>query len=231
VRLFHFDRRHYPGEARNYGVEHAQGDVLVFLDADCRVTPDWLAKIFDTHARVDVIGSAIANGNPESLVSWAHYLFEFSQWLPSGAPRFVEDLAGGGLSLKRAVFERYGPFPAGVHSQDTVLIWRLREAGHRLWLDPANCVLHHHETSARSLLAGRLVRGRHFASVRVEEKALGLGRRCLLIAGSPLLPFVLFARGRGEYGKPASFARGSCASGRWCSLRGARGRAGSCWAT
>lgn len=34
-----------PGVARNRGVELAQGDILVFIDADCVAPPDWLERI------------------------------------------------------------------------------------------------------------------------------------------------------------------------------------------
>src|SRR3982750_2424346 len=35
------ERRLYPGDARNVGVERASGRIFAFTDADCVVDPDW----------------------------------------------------------------------------------------------------------------------------------------------------------------------------------------------
>src|SRR5713226_5510019 len=42
MRLFHFDERKLPGDARNFAAARACGDILIFLDADSFVEPDWI---------------------------------------------------------------------------------------------------------------------------------------------------------------------------------------------
>src|ERR1700704_2751850 len=37
-----------PGPARNAGAESAVGEILAFIDADCRADPDWLRTVAQT---------------------------------------------------------------------------------------------------------------------------------------------------------------------------------------
>ena len=47
-----------PGPSRNLGMEYAQGDVFVFVDSDCTVPPEWVARIIAAMAtgEVDAFG-------------------------------------------------------------------------------------------------------------------------------------------------------------------------------
>jgi GT2 family glycosyltransferase len=164
VQLFRFGERKLPGEARNYAAGRASGDILVFLDADCAVEPDWIEEIIGAHdGRHAAIGGAICNGNPESPTAVAHYLFEFSRWLPTAPPHEQDEIPGGCLSIQRGAFERHGPFPETTYSEDTVLSWRLRAAGLHLLFIPSISVFHLHTLAAPELLRVKAYHGRCFA--------------------------------------------------------------------
>ena len=45
VKLIHLDRQTLPGSGRNLGVQHAQGEIIMFTDADCVPDPDWISQI------------------------------------------------------------------------------------------------------------------------------------------------------------------------------------------
>ena len=83
------------------------------------------------------IGGAVANGTPESLIAWAAFFCEFSQWIPTGRRRYMKDCAGANISYKREVFDKVGVFIEGTYCSDTNFHWRLEEVGHRLLFAPS----------------------------------------------------------------------------------------------
>ena len=189
VHLLHSDQRMYPGDSRNAGAGLASGDILAFLDADTTVTPDWALEVARAHTGpYAAVGGSLLNANPESLVGWAHYLFEFSAWLPYGAAREQNEIPGGCLSITREAFARYGPFPEHTYSEDSVLSWRIRAAGERLLFAPAIRVSHVNREDLWGLLQDKCRHGRDFAEQRMVFS------RWIYGLGAPALPFLLVGR-------------------------------------
>lgn len=61
-----FEQKHKgPGEARNLGVRHAKGKILVFVDADMTFAPDFIQKLVDPLIR----GKAKGTSSREEIVS------------------------------------------------------------------------------------------------------------------------------------------------------------------
>jgi len=114
VRITHFEKRKYCGDARNVGISVARGKIIAQIDADCRAAPEWIERIIKAHeSEYPAIGGAIANGNPESMVGWAAYFCEYSQWMPEQSAGWMLDIAGANMSYKRGLLQRYGPFIEG----------------------------------------------------------------------------------------------------------------------
>ena len=121
VRLFTFPERRFPSSARNFAVSQARGEIIAFTDADCVVAPGWLGEIIGAHrSDLPVIGGAIDNGSPESYIGWVYYFCEFNQWMPRARRGLVSEIPTCCLSMKRAAFDRYGPFLDGTYCSDTV---------------------------------------------------------------------------------------------------------------
>ncbi len=196
VRLFTFSVRKYPGDARNYGIAQAKSDLLAFIDADCVAEPDWVANIVAAHRRRKdaVIGGAVGNANPESLVGWAYYFCEFSQWMPGLPEQWMAEIPTCCLSLKRAVFEKYGPFLAGTYCSDSAFHWKLRKDGRRPRFVPSIRVNHINPTGLGRFVRHAPFHGRSFARVRCREQQFSPARRIFYVMISPLLPFLLFGR-------------------------------------
>src|SRR5439155_6037425 len=127
-------------------------------------------------------------GNPESGVGWAHYLFEFSAWLPYGPDREQDETPGGCLSMPKRAFERYGPFPERTYSEDSVLSRRMRAHGERLLFAPSIRVFHINRERLWSLARDKCRHGRDFALQRTVRS------RWLYACGIPALPLLLLWR-------------------------------------
>jgi GT2 family glycosyltransferase len=190
VKLYQFSERKFCGDARNFGLSVARGQIIAFMDADCRAEPDWVDNILKAHQSPHLaIGGAIANGNPESLVGWAAYFCEFSQWMPGFPPRRMADIAGASMSYKRRVFEEHGLFIEGTYSSDTEFHWRLREKGQDLVFVPSILTFHHNLDRFSKFLKHEFEHGRSFARVRMKTQKFTKWRRgvyatfCFLIPG------------------------------------------------
>jgi glycosyltransferase involved in cell wall biosynthesis len=188
--------RLFPGDARNVGVRHARGAILAFTDADCVVTPGWVAQIADVHRRSQhpIIGGAVENGNPDSYVGWASYFLEFTSWMPHRPSGEVVEIPTTCLTMKRWLFDTYGPFIEGTYCSDTAFNWKVGRNGYSPFFCPAISVAHINTTDLGRFLARKAFHGKSFARVRTTEQRFSVFRRAVYVLLMPVLPLVLFAR-------------------------------------
>lgn len=75
-----------PGAARNAGVKIARGQLLVFVDSDCRVEPSWLERLTDVFHQPDVVlaGGPEAMPLTDSRISRAAFFTTNSVWTTGG---------------------------------------------------------------------------------------------------------------------------------------------------
>lgn len=130
-----------PAAARNFAAESANGDILLFVDADVVVKKDTLSKVakrFEDHREISALfGSYDDEPGEQNFLSQYknlqhHYVHQTSNpeastfWAGLGAVRREAFLKVGGFDCERFAIPSIEDIDLGV---------RLRNAGHRILLD------------------------------------------------------------------------------------------------
>lgn len=144
-------------QARNEGIKHAKGDVIIFIGDDIVVTPKWLQEHIDFHEKHKDINHAVVGHitwYPELQIS------RYMRWLENGGPllsfKGLQDgkktdmyhFYTGNVSLKRKLLEK-----EGFNEQFDVYGWEDIEFGNRLkerynlvlWYAKNALAYHNHE--------------------------------------------------------------------------------------
>ncbi len=103
------DKHKTIGGLRNLGVQHARGNILAFLDADCTVSPLWLynaGKILE-NKDIGITGSRLNSSGLDSWVERSWILYLQSKQQKDG---FVKYINSGNCFVRREVFEAVGGF-------------------------------------------------------------------------------------------------------------------------
>lgn len=124
-----------PGQARNFGVARSSGDVIAFIDQDCRAMPGWLSALRRSYqadpALMGLEGRTITENDKITPVS--HYV--------------VNETGGGywtcNVSYRRRAFDAAGGFDRDyvVYAEDTDLALKVMKHG-RVGFCPEMLVLH-----------------------------------------------------------------------------------------
>lgn len=120
-----------PGPARNRGAAAADGDILLFTDADTVVPPSWVRRHYRHYTASEVVGV----GGPlrpleDSLRHRALFRVLSDWWYRACWPAGFVQQPGCNCSVRRSAFEAIGGFDGSLgYLEDTDLSLRLRRAG------------------------------------------------------------------------------------------------------
>ena len=179
--------------ARNRGAEHSSGEMIVFLDAHCEVSPYWIDYLAHAMAAPDVAivsprFTRLHETEPSGLgMGWASPRLELHWFFPAEdttEPYEIPFAPGGCQAFPAATFRALGKFDDGFMrwgSEDIEISLRAWLLGYRIVGEPNACIGHWFRESRsfeveQTDIAFNLCRmiRMHFTEPRLSEAIGGL---------------------------------------------------------
>ncbi len=142
-----------PAHARNLGARAAQGEILLFTDADCEPAPDWLERLAAALAPAEISGAKGAYRTRQIGLTarfvQQEYQDKYDRLLKQPQIDFIDTYSA---AYRRAIFLEYGGFDVSFPTasvEDQEFSFRLAEQGQRLIFVPDAVVYHQHDTTLR----------------------------------------------------------------------------------
>jgi len=144
----------------NLGASVADGDILVFLNVDTEVAPDWLRGFqfrFIETPKVGALQAKLLRLSDHDIFDSAGDMVDYfghgvsigGDWNEKDSGQYenpyeVFAARGAALAIKREVFQRVGGFDESffLDYEDIDLCWRLRLAGYKIMYEPKSRVYH-----------------------------------------------------------------------------------------
>lgn len=186
-------------KARNLGAAHAAGDVVIFLDGHCRVSPNWLDGFADALSPPDVgvagpCFTKLETPQPRGCgMFWADYTLENNWYEPvDGVGSYIVPLTTGACqAFRREHFFALGQYEGGFTRwgyEDVEICLRAWALGFRVVVNPAVTIAHYFRESRAYEVDDVEVTYNflrmlhmHFRSERIERVMEALG-------GNPFVP-------------------------------------------
>ncbi len=141
-----FQKNQGPATARNAGARAAQGEILLFTDADCAPTADWIQEMARPFENCDVaaVKGAYLTRQKGVVARFAQLEFEerFEMLKRAESIDMVDTYSAG---YRKEVFLRLGGFDTSfpvANNEDTELSYRMSKLGLRMVFSPRAVVYH-----------------------------------------------------------------------------------------
>ena len=196
--------------ARNTGIKHAKGQVLVFTDVDCIVPGDWLRKIIldFRDSQVGCVGGSVSGYYDNFLSRYADESFlpvlrsfkERQVLIKVKPPQLYP--VGCNMAVSREATEKVGVFDERIKYgfDEDELAERICENGYKMVLDHDVLIKHKHRPSLSELLKQNFNYGRGVGPLLQAKGLKTVFARWILYSiigclawGSLILSLVLYA--------------------------------------
>lgn len=162
IRLYPIAWASLPG-ARNYGIRKATGEIILFIDDDVRLKPNFLqahaqvfleksevgavaGRVLDPHhsdqAQTDFTIEYLPKEASDPGIVW--YYLDFTHTIK---PQPVLSARGCNMSFRREIFDKYQltfdeRFQGSAIREESDLCLRVRQTGYQIWYNPEAALIH-----------------------------------------------------------------------------------------
>jgi glycosyltransferase involved in cell wall biosynthesis len=153
-----------PAAARNTGAQAAGAPLLLFTDADCRATHQWIETLvegFNVPERPAGLMGTYLSDQAALAARFAQIEFEDRYRRMASAPA-IDLVATYSAAFRRDIFLAEGGFDPSFHeanNEDVEFSYRLSEAGHRMHFAPEAQVYHRHASTWQGYARTKMGRG------------------------------------------------------------------------
>lgn len=164
--------------ARNTGIARSKGDIIIFLDADMEVSPDFIENHVQFHKKPKVVGvlSALLSAPENPVDKYQKYLYQSKRGAkkyPVQTPLPFHAFILGVTSIKRHAISELGGFDAKILSyggEDTEFAYRLwQKYPEGLYYAPHIKVIHRHYRPFHEVLKNVETFGREVVPYLVQK--------------------------------------------------------------
>jgi len=145
-----------PAAARNNGAKRARNEIIVFTDADCVPSRNWLKEMLEPFSNSDVAGvqGAYTSRQQETIAQFTQMETEY-RYEKMKSSTNIDWVGSYSAAYRKSVFLELGGFERSftkASGEDPDLSYSLQEAGYILVFAPRALIAHTHPTSLYSYL-------------------------------------------------------------------------------
>lgn len=152
-----------PAKARNIGANNANGDIIIFTDADCELHPNWLFEMlrpFDD-TRIDGVQGRYKTKQTESISLFDQLDIERRYIKMEGQP-FIDSIGTYSAAYRKKLFHKYGGFNTKYKTacgEDFEFSFLMASNGHKMVFAEKAICYHKHPNTLLSYLKVKFKRG------------------------------------------------------------------------
>lgn len=186
------------GEAAAPGVLAARAPVVALVENHVYLDRRWAEIVLDAH-RGPSTGVTVRLGiaNPDRFWARVSSFMDYGDWIGRRGSGETTALPWHNSSYKREALAAFGDEIFQLLEPECLLQERLKDEGHRFFVDDRASIGHLASSTARSALLSALGYGREFAITRRGEWSIG--RRLLYAVAWPVFPFIRAFKLRSQF--------------------------------